>query len=181
VGTGGVRPRGRRADDIRELTAADEALAPELAALHKQAHAAGMALGRLAAEPAELEPEHREFIRGVGEDTALVVAEQAGAVTGMAQVVRSGAENARHRAEVRRVAVADDARGRGVGRALMEAVEHAARRRGITLLWLTTHDASDAASFYESIGYVRMGTMPSYSANPDGELMPAAFFYRELT
>ena len=109
------------------------------------------------------------------------MAEEAGAVVGMAQLVRSGAENARHRAEVRRVAVAADARGQGMGRAVMEAVEDAARRRAITLLWLTTHDGTDAARFYESIGYVPMGTMPSYSSRPDGKLMPAAFFYRELT
>jgi len=45
---------------------------------------------------------------------------------------------------VQRVAVAETARGTGVGRALMRAVEQAALGRGLTLLWLTTHDATDA-------------------------------------
>jgi acetyltransferase len=82
---------------------------------------------------------------------------------------------------VQRVAVAADARGRGVGRGLMAAVEEEARRHGLTLLWLTTHAGTDAAAFYESIGYTRLGVMPNYSRRPDGTLWPAVYYYRELT
>jgi len=62
----------------------------------------------------------------------------------------------------------------------MCAVEEAALDRGLTLLWLTTHDATDACAFYEAIGYVRLGVMPSYSLRPDGTPTPAAFYFKEL-
>ena len=114
-------------------------------------------------------------------ERVVLVVEVDGEVIGMAHVVPSGAANAPHRAEVQRVAVAAAHRGTGVGRRLMVAVEDEARRRGMTLLWLTTHDGAEAAAFYESVGYTRLGVMPSYSQRPDGSLWPGAFFYRDLT
>jgi acetyltransferase len=111
----------------------------------------------------------------------VLVAERDDQVVGMAHLVPSGAANAGHRAEVQRVAVAADARGTGVGRDLMAAVEEEALRQGLTLLWLTTHAGADAEAFYESVGYTLLGVMPNYSRRPDGTLSPGAFFYRELT
>jgi ribosomal protein S18 acetylase RimI-like enzyme len=111
----------------------------------------------------------------------LVVAEEETEIVGMAQLAFSRATNANHRAEVQRVAVASDARGRGVGRQLMAAVEDAARDRGVTLLWLTTHEGTDACVFYETVGYSRMGSMPNYSRRPDGTLWPGAFYFKELS
>jgi acetyltransferase len=98
----------------------------------------------------------------------------------MAQLAFSGATNADHRAEVQRVAVAANARGRGVGRDLMAAVEESALEFGVTLLWLTTHADTEACTFYEAIGYTRIGTMPNYSRRPDGTLWPGAFYFKEL-
>jgi acetyltransferase len=115
-----------------------------------------------------------------GVERILVVAGLDGHIVGMAQLARSGATNARHRAEVRRVAVASAARGTGIGRGLMAAVEAAARASGLTLLWLTTHADTDADRFYEAIGYTRLGVMPRYSRRPDGKLASGVFFYREL-
>lgn len=138
--------------------------------------AAGMALGATAAT--DLEAMHRAALDERGR--VILVAEHEGKVVGMAHLVPSGAENAPHRAEVQRVAVAGEARGTGVGRGLMEAVEDAARERGLTLLWLTTHDGSDACAFYEAVGYTRMGVMADYSERPDGELAPGAFFFKRL-
>jgi GNAT superfamily N-acetyltransferase len=140
-----------------------------------------MALGHVEpVDPAVLEAEWRTAVAALGEDRALLVAVRDGAIVGTAQVVRSGAANARHRAEVQRVAVALDARGRGVGRALLGAVDDAARGLGVTLLWLTTHADTDACRFYAEAGYTELGVMPRYSARPDGSLSPGAFFYREL-
>jgi acetyltransferase len=78
------------------------------------------------------------------------------------------------------VAVAETARGAGVGRRLMEAVEVAAIEQGLTLLWLTTHERSGACAFYEAIGYTKLGVMPDYSLRPDGTVSPAAFYFKEL-
>ena len=66
----------------------------------------------------------------------------------------------------------------------LHALETAAvwvdRARGLTLLWLTTHDGTPACAFYEAVGYTKLGTMPSYSFRPDGTLAPGAFYYKEL-
>jgi acetyltransferase len=129
-----------------------------------------------------LERSYRDVVARLGDrDRLLLVAEEDEEVVGMAQLVFSGATNADHRAEVQRVGVAADARGRGIGSQLMAAVEAAARESGVTLLWLTTHDDTEACVFYEAIGYTRMGTMPNYSRRPDGKLWPGAFYFKELS
>jgi GNAT superfamily N-acetyltransferase len=113
-------------------------------------------------------------------DRVVLVAERDGEVVGMAHIAPSRAANAPHRAEVQRIAVAAGTRGGGVGRALLTAVEEEARRRGITLLWLTTHEGSEACTFYEAVGYAKLGVMPDYSRRPDGTLSPGVFYYRRL-
>jgi acetyltransferase len=129
-----------------------------------------------------LERSYRDVVAGLDErERLLLVGEEEGEVVGMAQVVFSGATNADHRAEVQRVGVATEVRGRGIGHDLMSEVEAAAREYGVTLLWLTTHADSDACAFYEAIGYTRMGTMPNYSRRPDGTLWPGAFYFKELS
>ena len=128
-----------------------------------------------------LERSYREVVATLDDrDRLLFVAEEDEEILGMAQLVFSGATNADHRAEVQRVGVAAQARGGGLGRQLMAAVEAAARQSGVTLLWLTTHDGTDACAFYEAIGYTKMGTMPNYSRRPDGTLWPGAFYFKEL-
>jgi acetyltransferase len=162
----------------------DEAdiIAPALATLHEDAFRAGMALGMLESiGHARLERSYCELVAALDErERVLLVAEQDGQILGMAQLARSGAMNATHRAEVQRVAIVGSARGKGIGRQLMSAAEDAARRSGISLLWLTTHDGTAACAFYEALGYTRLGVMPSYSRRPDGTLAPAAFFFKEL-
>jgi GNAT superfamily N-acetyltransferase len=129
-------------------------------------------------EPDTLERWHRDALSGPGR--IVLVAELEGEVVGMAHIAPSEAANAPHRAEVQRVAVAESARGSGVGRRLMAAIEEAALDRDLTLLWLTTHDSSDACAFYEALGYSKLGVMPAYSYRPDGTLSAAAFYYKEL-
>ncbi|MEQ9334215.1 GNAT family N-acetyltransferase [Thalassobaculum sp.] len=62
-------------------------------------------------------------------------------------------------ARIATLVVADDARGRGVGRTLVEAGAEAARRAGCAILELTTalHRA-DAVAFYEAIGFTASST-----------------------
>ncbi len=94
--------------------------------------------------------------------------------------MRADAENGRHRAEVQRLAVRGDRRGQGLGRALLEAAVERARLMGLRLLWLTTHEGTGSDRFYAAVGWSRLGTMPAYSARPDGTLVGSAFYYREL-
>lgn len=170
MGAGDVRVGARGPDDL------DRGLIHRLAALHAEAMGAGMALG--ATWDTDLEALHGAAL--ADPERVVLVAELDGEVVGMAHLVPSGAANAPHRAEVQRVAVAADTRGAGVGRKLMETVEQTALERGLTLLWLTTHDGSDACAFYEAVGYERLGVIPDYSQRPDGTLAPGAFYFKRL-
>ena len=58
-------------------------------------------------------------------------------------------------AKAERVAVLADARGRGLGRRLMDALEAEARRRGFAELVL--HAQVGVIAFYEKLGYVPEG------------------------
>lgn len=141
-----------------------------------------MALGELDdVDPSELARRYRGLIADLDEGERLAfVAARGDEIVGMAQLVFSSAANADHRAEVQRLAVAAHTRGAGVGRALMDAVEAAARQRHVTLLHLTTHAQTDACAFYEALGYEQLGVMPNYTRRPDGTLWPGAFYYKEL-
>ncbi|HJP89660.1 MAG TPA: GNAT family N-acetyltransferase [Candidatus Limnocylindrales bacterium] len=58
------------------------------------------------------------------------------------------------RAEIRAVAVAQSARRRGVGRALMEAAQTELAADGVRAAWLvTTNDNAPALRLYHSLGY----------------------------
>lgn len=58
-------------------------------------------------------------------------------------------------AKAERVAVLADLRGAGVGRALMDALEAAARRQGLSRVKLSAQ--SDVVVFYERLGYTAYG------------------------
>lgn len=61
------------------------------------------------------------------------------------------------------IAVADVARGRGVGEALVRAIEHAAWGRGCMRLRLEVRqDNAGAIRLYERLGYRRFGAYPGF-------------------
>jgi len=55
------------------------------------------------------------------------------------------------------------ARRRGIGRALMMALEEIARGEGKTLLTLDTVTGSPAEFLYTSLGFVTVGVIPRYA------------------
>jgi GNAT superfamily N-acetyltransferase len=158
------------------------ASADDLARLLLDAHAANMSLslaGPLTEERAR-EVWHETSALLDPERRVLLAARSDGTIVGTVQIVRAEAENGRHRAEVQRLAVRADARGDGVGRALMRAAVDRARAMGLQLLWLTTHTETGSDRFYAAVGWTRLGTLPRYSTRPDGTLAGAAFYYLEL-
>jgi GNAT superfamily N-acetyltransferase len=71
-------------------------------------------------------------------------------------------------AEVKRMYVVPSARGRGVSKAVLGALEDAARERGWTTLRLETGPLQpEAAGLYSSNGYRRIGPFGVYADNPD--------------
>src|SRR5262249_8497372 len=96
---------------------------------------------------------------------ALVIAEDAQGVCGTVQLVLDQPENQPHRADLSKMLVHRRARRRGIGAALMEAAEAAARDCGKTLLVLDTA-SDDAERLYERQGWVRVGVIPGYALLP---------------
>jgi putative acetyltransferase len=69
-------------------------------------------------------------------------------------------------AEVKRMYVRDTARGRGVGRRILAALESRAREVGISLLRLETGTAQpEAIALYTSAGFVAIETFGEYTGN----------------
>lgn len=123
----------------------------------------------------------RAVLRAVSGGTrVLLVALDGGDVLGSVQLDLATMPNARHRAEVMKLLVRRRARRKGIGRALMLAVEHAARAAGCTLLVLDTRRGDAAERLYEHLGYTRVGVIPRYARSAAGTLDDTVYFYRDL-
>jgi GNAT superfamily N-acetyltransferase len=98
-----------------------------------------------------------ERLRVVGD--RVVVAELEAVVVGLAHLqVTPAIERDRPAAKLGALIVDEGQRGRGVGRALVEAMDEEARLRGCELLYLTTSERRDDAHvFYERLGLERTG------------------------
>ncbi len=69
------------------------------------------------------------------------------------------------RGEVKRMYVVPEARGRGLGRRLLEELEAEARRLGYASVVLETGDRQqEAVGLYESTGYARIPCYPPYDS-----------------
>ncbi|MFJ2365537.1 GNAT family N-acetyltransferase [Pseudomonas sp. NPDC087697] len=88
--------------------------------------------------------------------------------------------NGRNRAEVQKLQVLHEARRRGLGQQLMEALEQTARQKQRGLLYLDTEAGSAAEVFYQSLGYTRVGELPNYCQSPDGRYTPTAIYFKTL-
>lgn len=110
----------------------------------------------------------------------LLAAYHDGEVVGTVQLVHAWPPNSQHRADVAKLLVHRRARGKGVGRALMERLEEEARAGGKSLLILDTVTERAADRLYERLGWTRLGTVPGYAHDPDGSLCDATFFYKHL-
>lgn len=126
------------------------------------------------------------FWRGVADGVArgeriLLIAEDHadGRAVGTVQVVLAQPENQPHRGDLSKMLVHRRARNRGVGLALMQAAEEAARAAGKTLLVLDTASA-EAERVYERAGWTRVGVIPDYALFPDGRPCATTYFYKRI-
>ncbi|MBI1790922.1 MAG: GNAT family N-acetyltransferase [Acidobacteria bacterium] len=168
---------------IAELDAAQalEWLDP-LAELLRDAVESGASIGFL--PPLEMD-EARRYWREVAEaltagTRALLVARVDGQLLGAVQLGLETRPNGAHRAEVMKLMVDRRARRRGIGRALMQTAEEAARRLGRSLLVLDTRVGDAAEQLYASMGYLRAGVIPRYAADGAGVRHDTVFFYKEI-
>ncbi len=110
----------------------------------------------------------------------VLVASEAGLLIGTVSLVQETRPNGLHRAEISKLLVHPMAQKRGIGRALMGAVETLARQRLRTLLVLDT--AGDVArSLYLSLGYQVAGEVPGYAMAPDrARIEPTTFMFKKI-
>ncbi len=160
--------------------------AADLASLHallRDAVDGGASIGFVLPLPeAEVAAFWRAVLAGVGAGhrVVLVARDADGRIIGSGQIEFAQKPNARHRAEVQKLLVLRSHRGRGLGFALMTALEDIARAARRSLLFLDTSINGNAVSLYERCGYTRAGGIPRYAADPDGSLHDNVIFYKEL-
>ena len=108
-------------------------------------------------------------------------ATEGGRIVGTVSLKPEFKANGRHRAEVTKLMVHRDARGRGVARRLLAEVESAAADTGLSLLVLDTQTDSPAERLYQAAGWTRAGIVPGYAADPAGVLHPTTIYFKALT
>ncbi|CAM5294623.1 N-acetyltransferase family protein [Leifsonia shinshuensis] len=113
-------------------------------------------------------------------DTETWVARDGDRALGTITLVRAAKRNGPHRAEVVKLMVHRDARGRGIAPALMAALEEHAAANGITLLVLDTETGSLAESLYTRWGWQTVGGIPDYAVSPSGALGGTTIMYKRL-
>ncbi|WP_328723044.1 GNAT family N-acetyltransferase [Streptomyces sp. NBC_00247] len=99
-------------------------------------------------------------------------------VAGTISLVPALLPNALHRAEVSKLMVRPSGRGRGLGRALLTAVEEWAASAGLSLLVLDTETGSAAERLYRAAGWTECGSVPAYALDPAGALRATTFYYK---
>lgn len=109
----------------------------------------------------------------------LVVAEIDGEPVGTVQVAYDMPPNQPHRGEVRKLLVHRKARGLGLGKALMRAIEREAAARGRSLLCLDTASVA-AEHIYAGLGWQRVGAIPAFALLPDGGFCDTTIFYKRI-
>jgi acetyltransferase len=154
-----------------------------LSALLVDAVDSGAGMGFL---PPLSEDEAGAYWEGVAREVAsgarvVILAHAEGALAGSAQLDLCQRPNGVHRAEVQKVMVHRRFRRRGVGRALMRAVDEAARDHGRSTLVLDTFAHQDARRLYEAAGWTHAGDVPAFARTAEGALAATSYYYRMLS
>ncbi len=104
--------------------------------------------------------------RNIGD---LAVVSEGGRILGFIWFHRSG--TFRHSGYIQWIAVAPEARGRGVGRDLMRYSEERILKKGPNVMLLVADFNLEAQAFYEKLGYARVGAIPDYMVRGITELL----------
>ena len=111
-----------------------------------------------------------------------LVVRAAHGIVGTVQMHPAWAPNQPHRADITKLIVHRRARGRGLGRELMAAIERAARDAGFSLLTLDAKKGGDAERLYRRMGWIHAGTIPRFAIDCDGRTPhDAVIFYKDLS
>lgn len=109
---------------------------------------------------------------------AVVIARDGDRVDGVVVLAPAWAPNQPHRADVAKLLVHRRARGAGLGRRLMTALEDHARAMGFRLLTLDTRRGDVAERLYRRLGWCEVGVIPDYAIYGDGWCDTVVFYKR---
>ena len=104
-----------------------------------------------------------------------------GEIVGSVQLITALPPNQPHRCEVAKMMVSPRARRKGVGRALMQALDVEARAAGKTLVTLDTKTGDKAEPLYKDAGFRTAGVIPGFALDPDAQALHATtYMYKAL-
>ncbi|MCI0754289.1 GNAT family N-acetyltransferase [Teichococcus vastitatis] len=110
----------------------------------------------------------------------LLVAWQEGRMAGTAQLDLTTPDTEAHRAILRQLLVHPEFRCAGVGRALAQRAEQAARGIGRSLLTLDCRAGEAAERLFGGLGWVEAGRIPGFGRDAAGRLADQLLLYRAL-
>jgi GNAT superfamily N-acetyltransferase len=159
-----------------------EAALPTFIELLQETINEGGALGFHAPLAAEDAREYWRALRSELESGSrvLLAATENGQIVGSGQLALARWQNATHRATIEKLFVSAAMRGRGIAKALIHALQDAARLRGRSLLLINARRAAPAEQLYKRLGYREFGVIPGYARGPNGERYDSVCMYREL-
>ena len=115
-------------------------------------------------------------------ERVLFIARLEGTLAGSVQLLKPGPskETSSFSASIEAHFVAPWARGHGLAKLLLEAVEREARAQGFSILKLSVRKTQEAAiQLYEENGYTHWGTLPYYEFE-SAQMIPGHFYYKNL-
>lgn len=123
----------------------------------------------------------RGLLSDPGSRAIVLVARDTEGIAGSVQLHPARAPNQPHHADVAKLIVHRRARRRGLGAALMAAVEREAVAAGFRLLVLDSKRGDAGERLYRKLGWNVVGTIPRYALDTDGKtLHDTVVFYKEL-
>lgn len=115
------------------------------------------------------------------QNKAVFIATENDEAIGTVTVITDLPNNQPHRAEISKLMVAPNHRGKGVSKQLMIAAEQYALTLNKSLIVLDTQSGSTAEKLYTSIGYIVSGTIPNFAIRPDNSAIDATtIMYKQL-
>jgi GNAT superfamily N-acetyltransferase len=166
---------------IRIVTPAEhETLLPGLIEVLRDSVADGASVGFVAVpEPTEAARWWTRSLTGP-EVITWVAIDEDGTPVGTVQLVLPWQDNGRHRAEIVKLMVHRNQRGRGVAGRLLAAAEEEAARLGRWLLLLNTRTGGDAEAIYTKLGWDTIAIVPDFATGTDGRLYPTTLMSKVL-
>jgi GNAT superfamily N-acetyltransferase len=132
--------------------------------------------------PLTIEDARGYWQRALADPDAITLVARAGdRIIGVVRLLPATQPNGTHRAEVSKLLVHPDVRGRGVAESLMRALDEVALRLDRTTLVLDTETDCPAERLYARWGWETVGVIPDFALTADGQLGSTTVMTKRLS